>query len=163
MSEEPKVDRNIADELGKLGQQVANAAKAVWESEERRKLQAELTRGVEKFSQELSATLDKAAESEEAKALRVKAEKVVEEVREADVIEDIRKGILAGLEVLNRELGKLVEKLDITPDAPSTIEHAGEQVAEAAAHVTETVAETVADVTEAAADAVEDVVEPKTE
>ncbi len=52
MSEEPKVDRNIADELGKLGQQVANAAKAVWESEERRKLQAELTRGVEKFSQE---------------------------------------------------------------------------------------------------------------
>ena len=81
---------------------------------------------------------------------------VVEEVREADVIEDIRKGILAGLEVLNRELGKLVEKLDITPDAPSTIEHAGEQVAEAAA-------EAVAGVTEAAADAVEDVVEPKTE
>ncbi len=163
MSEEPKVDRNIADELGKLGQQVANAAKAVWESEERRKLQAELTRGVEKFSQELSTTLDKAAESEEAKALRVKAEKVVEEVRDADVIEEIRKGILSGLEVLNRELGKLVEKLDVTPDAPSTIEHAGEQVAEAAAHVTETVAETVADVTEAAADAVEDVVEPKTE
>ncbi len=156
MSEEPKVDRNIADELGKLGQQVANAAKAVWESEERRKLQAELTRGVEKFSQELTTTLDKAAESEEAKALRVKAEKVVEEVRDADVIDEIRKGILSGLEVLNRELGKLVEKLDITPDAPSTIEHAGEQAAEA-------VAETVAHVTETAADAVEDVVDPKTE
>ena len=163
MSEEPKVDRNIADELGKLGQQVANAAKAVWESEERRKLQAELTRGVEKFSQELSATLDKAAESEEAKALRVKAEKVVEEVREADVIDEIRKGILSGLEVLNRELGKLVEKLDITPDAPSTIEHAGEQAAEAVAHVGETVSETVADVSETVADAAEDVVHPKTE
>jgi predicted TIM-barrel fold metal-dependent hydrolase len=152
MSEEPKVDRNIADELGKLGQQVASAAKTVWESEERRKLQTELTRGIEKFSEELSATLDKAAEREEVKELRVKAEKVVEEVREADVIEEIRKGILAGLEVLNRELGKLVEKLDVTPDVPSTIEHAGEQAVETVAHVTE-----------AAADAVEDVVHPKTE
>lgn len=125
MSEEPKVERSIADELGKLGQQVASAAKAAWESEERRKLQAELTRGVEQFSQELSATLDKATESGQARELRGKAEKVVEDVRAADVIEEIRKGILTGLDTLNRELGKLVEKLDTTPETQQPLAEQG--------------------------------------
>ena len=150
MSEEPKVERSIADELGRLGQQMANAAKAAWESEDRRRLQSELTQGIEKFSQELSTTLDKATESDHAKELRVKAEKVVEEVRSADVIDEIRKGILTGLEVLNRELGKLVEKLDATPDVPSVIENAVEQVKD-----------TASDVVESVSDAVEDVVERK--
>ena len=40
-SEEPKVEQNIADELEKLGQQLAKTAKAAWESDERKKLQTE--------------------------------------------------------------------------------------------------------------------------
>lgn len=155
MSEEPKVERSIADELGKLGQQVANAAKAAWSSEERRKLQAELTRGVEKLSQELNAVLSEAAQRDEIKELRARAEKVAAEAREADVVEDIRKGILNGLEALNRELGRLVEKLEAAPAAPSaveTVEAAGEQAAEA-----------VEKVAEAVADAAKDLVEPKAE
>jgi hypothetical protein len=146
MSEEPKVERSIADELGKLGQQMASAAKAAWESDDRKKLQSELTQGIEKFSQELSTTLEKATESEQAKELRVKAERVVEEVRSADVIDEIRKGILTGLEVLNRELGKLVEKLDATPDVPSVVEE---------------VKDTASEVVENVTDVVDDAVEPK--
>ncbi|MCX7707229.1 MAG: hypothetical protein N2204_04400 [Anaerolineae bacterium] len=117
MSEEPKVERSIADELSKLGKQLAEAVKAAWESEDRKKLQAEIAEGFQKLSQEVSEAVEKASESETAKELREKAEKMVEEIREADVVEEVRKGILAGLDVLNRELGKLLEKLETRPAA----------------------------------------------
>lgn len=122
MSEEPKVERNIADELGKLGQQVADAIKAAWESEDRKKLQAEIAEGFQKFGKEVSEATEKASESATAKDLRQKAEKVVGEIRESDVVDDVRKGLLTGLDALNRELGKLLEKLEPKPAAEAPTE-----------------------------------------
>lgn len=123
MSEEQKVERNIADELNKLGKQVADAIKAAWESEDRKKLQSELTDGLQKFGAQVTEAMDKASESETAKELRVKAEKMATDIRDRGVVEDVRKGILTGLDTLNRELSKLVEKLESkqpteAPEAP---------------------------------------------
>jgi len=125
MSEELKGERNIADELSKLGKQVADAIKTAWESEDRKKLQGEITEGLQKFGAQVTEALDKASESDTAKELRVKAEKVAADMREKGVVEDVRKGILTGLDTLNKELGKLVEKLESkpaaeTPAAPET-------------------------------------------
>ena len=119
MSEEPKVEgRSITEELGKLGKQMADAIKAAWESEDRRKLQAEILDGLQKFGDEVTVALDKAGKSETAQDLRVKAEKVAVDVRASAVAEDVRKGIISGLDVLNAEMSKLVEKLEPKP-APS--------------------------------------------
>ncbi len=113
MSEDPKVEgRTITDELGKLGKQMADAIKAAWESDDRKKLQAEITEGLQKFGDEVAEALDKAGQSDTAKDLRVKAEKVSADMREKGVVEDVRKGIISGLDALNKELGKLVEKLE---------------------------------------------------
>ncbi len=113
MSEEPKVEnRSIVDELSKLGQQMATAIKAAWESDDRKKLQAEILDGLQKFGDEATEALDKAGQSETAKDLRVKAEKVTVDVRATSVVEDVRKGVISGLDVLNTELSKLVEKLE---------------------------------------------------
>jgi hypothetical protein len=116
MSEEPKVEgRSITEELGKLGKQMADAIKAAWESEDRRKLQAEILDGLQKFGDEVTVALDKAGQSDTAKDLRVKAEKVVVDVRASAVADDVRKGIISGLDVLNAEMSKLVEKLEPKP------------------------------------------------
>ncbi len=53
MSEETHVEKNIADELNKLGKQVADAIKAAWESEDRKKLQNEITEGLQKFGDQI--------------------------------------------------------------------------------------------------------------
>lgn len=119
MSEEPKTEKSIADELNKLGKQVADAIKAAWESDDRKKLQTEITDGLEKFGAQVSEALDHAGQSQTAQDFRVKAEKVVTDAREAGVVEDIRKGILAGLDTVNKELGKLVEKLETKPAPPA--------------------------------------------
>ena len=59
MSEEPKVEgRSITEELGKLGKQMADAIKAAWESEDRKKLQAEILDGLQKFGDEVAQPVD---------------------------------------------------------------------------------------------------------
>ncbi|MCX6027809.1 MAG: hypothetical protein NT169_00725, partial [Chloroflexi bacterium] len=107
MSEETHVEKNIADELNKLGKQVADAIKAAWESEDRKKLQNEITEGLQKFGDQMTDAAKKAAESDPAKQIKTQAEEVVTKVKESDVTEEVRKGLLGALETVNKELGKL--------------------------------------------------------
>ena len=128
MTEEQRPERNIADELSKLGKQMADAIKGGWESEDRVRLQSEISEGLQKLGDEVGEAMRRASSSETAQHLRTQAEKVVEDVRESDVTAEIRKGLLAGLESLNRELGKLLAKLenrqDATPAEPQGAESA---------------------------------------
>jgi len=131
MSEEKRAERNIADELNKLGKQVADAIKAAWESEDRQKLQTEITEGLQQFGNQVTEAAQKAGESSTAKQLREQAEKVVTEVRESDIVDDVRKGLLTGLDALNKELGKLLEKLEAKQEPKTPPEPAEPPVAPA--------------------------------
>jgi hypothetical protein len=134
MSEEPKVEgRTITDELSKLGKQMADAIKAAWESDDRKKLQTEIVEGLQKFGDEVTEALDKAGQTDTAKELRVKAEKVTVDVRESGVVEEVRRGIISGLDVINKELGKLVEKLETKTQPADEAPDAAEAPAEPAA------------------------------
>ena len=112
MSEGSQPEKSIVQEFSLFGKQVAEAIRAAWESEDRKKLQAELAEGLQRFETEVNQALDKAGQSDAAKQLREQADKVVADVKESKVTEDARKGVIAGLEVLNQELGKLVDKLE---------------------------------------------------
>jgi hypothetical protein len=112
MTDQPRTPATITDELSKMGKLVAQAFQSAWESDERKKLEAEFSEGLRKFSDEVTAATKKANESDAAKQIKVQAEKIVAEVKEHDVAEEIRKGLLVGLEAINQELGKLVERLE---------------------------------------------------
>jgi len=112
MNEDTQAEKSIVQEFTLFGKQIADAIRAAWESEDRKKLQAELTEGLQKFEAEVSEAMEKAGQSDAAKTLRVQAEKVVADVKESKATDDVRKGLISGLEVLNRELGQLVEKLE---------------------------------------------------
>jgi len=134
----------ITDELSKMGKLVAQAIQAAWESDERKKLEAEVADGLRKFGDEVSAAAKKAGESDTAKQIKTQAEKVAADVQQKDVAGDIRKGLISGLEVINQELGKLVDRLE--PKKEPAAEGAAEvPAAEVAAEpATEPAAETPA-------------------
>jgi hypothetical protein len=122
MTEEPQVDetrdekttteRSIADELAKLAQQLSAAARTAWESEDRKRLQNEIATGVQRFGQEISNAANKAVESDQAKELKTRATRVADDFQKTDVIEEVRKGLLVGLEAINRELSKMLERIE---------------------------------------------------
>jgi flagellar motility protein MotE (MotC chaperone) len=131
MAETPQGEKSISQEFNRLGKQVADAIHAAWESEDRKKLQDELTEGLQNFEAQVDEALKKAMQSDTAKQLQQQTEKVVTQVRESGVSEEVRKGLIGGLEVVNKELGKLVEKLEpkgaaqasgeaVKPDAPES-------------------------------------------
>ena len=120
----PGAEKSIVDELARLGKQVADGVKAAWESEDRRKIQSDVTEGLQKFGQEISDAFEKAAESEQAKEVRTKTVKLADEVAKSDVVGEVRKGILTGLDAVNRELGKLLERLESKPGAETPVEGA---------------------------------------
>jgi MoxR-like ATPase len=112
MSEEMHEERNVAEELNNLGKQFVSVIRTAWESEDRKRIQDEIMEGLQKFGDEITNTLQKASESETGKEVTAKAEKVITDVKASDVADDVRKGLLSGLDALNVELGKLSEKLD---------------------------------------------------
>jgi len=136
MTDQPRTPSAITDELSKMGKLVAQAFQSAWESEDRKKLEAEFTEGLRKFSDEVTTAAKRAGESDAAKQIKVQAEKVVTEVKEHDVAEEIRKGLLTGLEAINQELGKLVERLEPkkaaapAPESPAEAPAAPEPPAE---------------------------------
>lgn len=140
MSQEPRTPTSITDELSRMGKLVAQAVQAAWESEERKRLEAEIVEGLRKFGDEVSSAAKRAGDSEPAKEIKAQAEKVAAEVKEKDIAEEIRKGLITGLEAINVELGKLVERLEPKPvrtapaaEAPAEAMPTAEPVAEAPA------------------------------
>jgi len=136
MAEETAEEKSISSELARLGKQVAEAINVAWQSEDRKKLQAEVTSGLDSFGAQVSEAMRKASESEAATQIRDETEKVVAQIREGDVTAEVRKGLIAGLGVLNRELGKLVERLEVTPqpsEPPASESDGSAETAEAVA------------------------------
>jgi hypothetical protein len=133
MSEDNPSEKTIVEELSKLGKQMAEALRTAWESEDRKKLQAEIVEGMQQFGNEVGQAARKANESDTAKQLKTQAEKMAGDVKSSEVTEAVRKSMIGGLEVLNQELGKLLERLETTPATGAPAEAAtGEAGAPAA-------------------------------
>ena len=137
MSEGTGEEKAISSELSRLGKQVAEAISMAWESEDRKKVQAEVTTGLQSFGAQVSDAMRKASESDAATQIRDETEKVVAQIRQSDVTGEVRKGLIAGLEVLNRELGRLVERLEAAPQPSTTPTPKAEDVAEPAEAATQ--------------------------
>jgi hypothetical protein len=112
MSDESKQERSVSDELNRLGQQFSEVIRTTWESEDRKRIQSEIIEGLKRFGDEVTGALNKVAESDTGKQVTTQTEKVIADVKESGLAEDVRKGLLQGLDALNRELGKLSEKLE---------------------------------------------------
>ncbi len=112
MTQEPRPTSNLTEELTRLGNQVAEAVRLAWESDERKRMQAEIAEGMKNFSAQVDEAVRRASESETAKKVRAEAEQAAARARGSDMVDDMREGLLVGLQALNRELGKLLTRLE---------------------------------------------------
>jgi hypothetical protein len=120
MTQEPRPSTTLTEELTRVVNQITEAARLAWESEERKRLQAEITDGIKNLSVQVDEAVRKASESETAKKVKSQAEQVAVKAKDTDVVDDMREGLLVGLQALNRELGKLLERLQTSPAPVST-------------------------------------------
>jgi hypothetical protein len=116
-TEEPQAGDQLVDELHSLGQQLVTAVKALWESEESRKLRQEIGDGFVELGHQLDEAIKSAQESEAAQEFKESVKETVDKARESDVSGKVQENLVTGLQKLNAELGKVVDSLEQTEEA----------------------------------------------
>jgi soluble cytochrome b562 len=126
MTEEQKKDSAMLDEFEALGQQLSAAVKALWESDESRKLRQDLREGFVELGRQLDTAVKSAQESEAAKEFGEQMKDAVDKARQSDLAGKLEQGLISGLQELNQEISKFVGSLQ-EKDASEASEEAGSE------------------------------------
>lgn len=93
---------DLVEEVGKVGNQVADSAKTIWESDQRKDVQEAVIKALTTIAEAIEAQFRKLADMDETKTLVSKIEqttdKAVESVRASKTAQDAAEGILKGLQ-----------------------------------------------------------------
>jgi hypothetical protein len=112
----PPPENELADELKNLGQNLKGIVQAAWESDERRKLQQEIEKGVNEFQKAVSDF----ETSTTGQKLKSEVQDLGERLRAGEVESKLRGDLLAALRSLNAALAKATtKKADDSPDSAS--------------------------------------------
>lgn len=119
--------QELIDELGRLGNKLAEVVRAAWASDERKRIEADLRTGLNTLANNLEHGVRKVGEQEQTKEFVRKAEEVAEnvgeKVRNSQTTYDIAGALAGGLRVLADQVEKLAAELqrkrtDVPPTTP---------------------------------------------
>lgn len=108
MTEETKgAEGEIAEELKRLGSQLHFTAKAAWESQERRQLEAEIVGGLNALASEIERALREYRVRSEGEVLEARAREVKEKAQAGQLGTEVRGAFLRALRQINAQLDTL--------------------------------------------------------
>lgn len=111
-TEKQQAGSEILDELESLGTQLVTAVRALWDSEESRKLRQEIGDGFVQLGHQVDEGIKAAQDSEAAQEFKAQVQETVDKARQSDVAGKLQENLISGLRQLNAELGKLVGSLE---------------------------------------------------
>ncbi|MCC6972321.1 MAG: hypothetical protein IT434_19065 [Phycisphaerales bacterium] len=120
--------QELIDELGRLGNKMAEVIRTAWASDERKRMEQDLRTGLNTLANNLEQGVRKMGEHEQTKEFVRKAEDVAEnvgeKVRNSQTTYDIAGALAGGLRVLADQVEKLAAELQRkraeTPTTPPT-------------------------------------------
>lgn len=96
----------FVSELNKLGENVGNLLRSMWESEERRSIEREINTGVEQFAKKVNETVDQLRNDSGVNHVKKAAKDAWETARGPQIVDEMQQGLLDTLKKLNEELAK---------------------------------------------------------
>lgn len=113
---------SIARELGELGAQLANTARAAWQSEQRQEIQQEMTEGLRSLRDQLNEAVETLRSNPRTRtmseSMKEQVGKAAEKTRVTEIADDVRGGLTLGLRELNEQLRRFADRLE-RHDAPA--------------------------------------------
>jgi ElaB/YqjD/DUF883 family membrane-anchored ribosome-binding protein len=105
MSEQNK-QSEIVNELNKLGENLGNLLRGIWESDERKSLERELTTGLDQLSKKLSETADNIRNDAYVNNVKKEVKDALDTARVPQIFDEIQNGIVETLKKVNDDLSK---------------------------------------------------------
>jgi hypothetical protein len=130
VTEEKKSGGEILDELNALGEQLATAVKALWDSDDARKVRQEIGDGFVELGHQVDEAMKTARESEAAKDFETRVKQTMDKARESDVAGQVQEGLVTGLRQLNEELSKWLGSLEASETSEASTTEGEETEAE---------------------------------
>jgi len=96
----------FVSELNKLGENLGNLLRTIWESEERRSIERELSTGVEQFAKKVNETVDQLRTDSNVEHVKKAAKDAWETARGPKIVDEMQQGVLETLKKVNEELAK---------------------------------------------------------
>ncbi len=110
-----KIGQSLVDELNRLGSKFAEVVQVAWESDERKKLEQDVKRGLSSLATNLEDSLKKVGESQQTKEFLNKAEDVASTVadrmQKSKVAQELGDSLILGLRSLTEQIDKLASEL----------------------------------------------------
>ena len=103
-------ESDLHSEFEQLGQNLKAALKTAWESEESRKLQAELKSGLAALEVGLRQAAQEVTTGETGQRFKAEVEDLGERVKSGQVESQLRKDLLSALRTVNSELQKMSQR-----------------------------------------------------
>jgi hypothetical protein len=123
-NERPKEEvPDLAAEFAELGKKIRSTVETAWTSEERKKIQAELKEGLDRFVKEVDGAIRTARTSETGKKVGAEVKRVADDFESGKVAGEVRKSLVTGLRALGNTLDRMAdsfteEKKDVPPKPP---------------------------------------------
>ncbi len=113
-----RAGQELIDELTSLGQKFAEVVEVAWNSDDRKRLEDDLRKGLVSVAENLEVGLKKVSETKETKEILAKAEDVATKVRSSKVANDLADALAAGLRQLSESLDKWADEMRARGDKP---------------------------------------------
>ncbi len=114
-----KMGQNLVEELNRLGSKFAEVVQVAWESEERKRLEQDVKRGLSSLATNLEEGLKKVGENPQTKEFLNMAEDaattVADRVQKSKVAQELGDNLLNGLRSLTEQIDKLASEMQSKP------------------------------------------------
>ena len=96
----------FVNELNKLGENLGQLMRSVWESEERKSIEREMTHGVEQLAKQLNQTLEQLKTDATVGNAKKTVKEAWETARGPKIVSEVQQGVVDTLKKVNEELTK---------------------------------------------------------
>ncbi|MCS6849019.1 MAG: hypothetical protein RMN52_15040 [Anaerolineae bacterium] len=130
MSEQNTQQSSIERELNRLGENLSNLFRAIWESEERKSIEREVTVNLERLNARMSEVVEKVRADKVATNLKQSVKEAWETAHGPQILNELQAGLADTLRRLNEEIAKRTQPAqEVRPDeAPAQQTANGEPV-----------------------------------
>jgi hypothetical protein len=104
MTEKPDFPADLASEFRRLGENLKEALRAGWDSEERRRLESEIEAGLDEAATAIRGAAGEFSDSPTGQRLRAELHDLGERARSGELESRVRQDIVSALQAINREL-----------------------------------------------------------
>jgi hypothetical protein len=120
---EQKQQSAIETELNKLGENISNLLRAVWDSDERKSVEREVSANLNQLNQKMDEAVNKVKSDGTSENIKKNVQHAWETARGPQILAELETGLTQTLRKLNDEISKRAQPAqEVKPDAPPAAE-----------------------------------------